>query len=332
MDQHRHNVKVRFQDESAVASQPEAESLKEIKVEQLAESATAVTPSSDGLPVGNNATQKNAVVIPTVSVDAPPPSPTSSERVDQQRPTPVAKSKKETLQEPDVENVRRMHTAVKLNEVIVQRSHDAKLVVLNLPSPPKQHRQGGGSNCKFLIVSPFFSSISTWKCFSFFCRHGVFRSINRGFGSRPHGKRMRTGSRYYLFVKSNPSSRACCNTKASSTGQIRCSLVGNKWIERMHLDMSLTHVSSSLFPPSNSYHCLAKFTLDIVVYFGVFFHDREIFTFQGFVLFVKFDVHYLFIHLLFVCLRECVAWHCFGESFSYYIQLLIHLQFAHCGA
>lgn len=34
-------------------------------------------------------------------------------------------------------NVRRMHTAVKLNEVIVAKSHEAKLVILNLPSPPK---------------------------------------------------------------------------------------------------------------------------------------------------------------------------------------------------
>lgn len=151
MDQHRHNVKVRFQDETAVQHQPEAESVKEVKVEQLAESATAVTPSGDALPAGDNSAQKNTVVIPTVSVEAPPPSPTSSERVEQQHPIPVAKSKKETLQEPDVENVRRMHTAVKLNEVIMQRSHDAKLVVLNLPSPPKQNRQGGGSNCKYQL-------------------------------------------------------------------------------------------------------------------------------------------------------------------------------------
>ena len=33
--------------------------------------------------------------------------------------------------------VQRMHTAVKLNEVIVAKSHEAKLVILNLPSPPK---------------------------------------------------------------------------------------------------------------------------------------------------------------------------------------------------
>merc|ERR550534_3198633 len=38
---------------------------------------------------------------------------------------------------PKGTNVRRMHTAVKLNEIIVERSHKAQLVVLNLPGPPK---------------------------------------------------------------------------------------------------------------------------------------------------------------------------------------------------
>ncbi|XP_072169612.1 solute carrier family 12 member 4-like [Diadema setosum] len=39
--------------------------------------------------------------------------------------------------EPSMGNVRRMHTAVRLNEVIVEKSHDAHLVILNLPGPPK---------------------------------------------------------------------------------------------------------------------------------------------------------------------------------------------------
>lgn len=42
-------------------------------------------------------------------------------------------------------NVRRMHTAVKLNEVIVNRSHDARLVLLNMPGPPKN--TDGDENC-----------------------------------------------------------------------------------------------------------------------------------------------------------------------------------------
>lgn len=45
----------------------------------------------------------------------------------------------------DQSNVRRMHTAVKLNEVIVNRSHDARLVLLNMPGPPRN--TDGDENC-----------------------------------------------------------------------------------------------------------------------------------------------------------------------------------------
>ncbi|XP_061166626.1 solute carrier family 12 member 4-like [Saccostrea echinata] len=38
---------------------------------------------------------------------------------------------------PDKKNIRRMHTAVRLNEVIIEKSHEAQLVILNLPAPPK---------------------------------------------------------------------------------------------------------------------------------------------------------------------------------------------------
>lgn len=49
----------------------------------------------------------------------------------------------------DEGTVRRMHTAVKLNEVIVSRSHDAQLVILNLPGPPRDTNIDRESNCKF---------------------------------------------------------------------------------------------------------------------------------------------------------------------------------------
>uniref|UniRef100_K9J7T6 Solute carrier family 12 (potassium/chloride transporter), member 4 n=1 Tax=Xenopus tropicalis TaxID=8364 RepID=K9J7T6_XENTR len=52
---------------------------------------------------------------------------------------------------PDQSNVRRMHTAVKLNEVIVTRSHDAKLVLLNMPGPPK-NTDGDENYMEFLEV------------------------------------------------------------------------------------------------------------------------------------------------------------------------------------
>ncbi|XP_068941799.1 solute carrier family 12 member 4 isoform X2 [Petaurus breviceps papuanus] len=52
---------------------------------------------------------------------------------------------------PDQSNVRRMHTAVKLNEVIVNRSHDARLVLLNMPGPPK-NSDGDENYMEFLEV------------------------------------------------------------------------------------------------------------------------------------------------------------------------------------
>ncbi|XP_025405084.1 solute carrier family 12 member 4 isoform X3 [Sipha flava] len=54
---------------------------------------------------------------------------------------------------PDEDNVRRMHTAVKLNEVIVSRSRDAQLVIFNLPGPPKDTKLERESNyMEFLEV------------------------------------------------------------------------------------------------------------------------------------------------------------------------------------
>uniref|UniRef100_A0A224YRZ2 Kazachoc n=1 Tax=Rhipicephalus zambeziensis TaxID=60191 RepID=A0A224YRZ2_9ACAR len=52
---------------------------------------------------------------------------------------------------PDEANVRRMHTAVKLNEVIVNKSHDSKLVIINLPGPPRIQR-GEENYMEFLEV------------------------------------------------------------------------------------------------------------------------------------------------------------------------------------
>jgi potassium/chloride transporter 4/5/6 len=36
-------------------------------------------------------------------------------------------------------SMRKMHSAVRLNQQIRARSHDAKLVLINLPSPPSKH-------------------------------------------------------------------------------------------------------------------------------------------------------------------------------------------------
>lgn len=52
---------------------------------------------------------------------------------------------------PDQSNVRRMHTAVKLNEVIVNKSHEARIVLLNMPGPPK-NQEGDENYMEFLEV------------------------------------------------------------------------------------------------------------------------------------------------------------------------------------
>lgn len=53
----------------------------------------------------------------------------------------------------DEGDVRRMHTSVKLNEVIVNKSHDAQLVILNLPGPPRDTKMERESNCILLITA-----------------------------------------------------------------------------------------------------------------------------------------------------------------------------------
>ncbi|KAM3841506.1 solute carrier family 12 member 5 isoform 1-T1 [Vipera latastei] len=48
-------------------------------------------------------------------------------------------------------NVRRMHTAIRLNEAIVRKSQEAKLVLLNMPGPPR-NRKGDENYMEFLEV------------------------------------------------------------------------------------------------------------------------------------------------------------------------------------
>uniref|UniRef100_A0A3Q1I902 Solute carrier family 12 member 7a n=1 Tax=Anabas testudineus TaxID=64144 RepID=A0A3Q1I902_ANATE len=52
---------------------------------------------------------------------------------------------------PNHSNVRRMHTAVKLNEAIVRKSRDSHLVLLNMPGPPK-NKKGDENYMEFLEV------------------------------------------------------------------------------------------------------------------------------------------------------------------------------------
>ncbi|XP_034039041.1 solute carrier family 12 member 7-like isoform X2 [Thalassophryne amazonica] len=52
---------------------------------------------------------------------------------------------------PNQSNVRRMHTAVKLNDVVVKNSQNSQLVLLNMPGPPK-NKKGDDNYMEFLEV------------------------------------------------------------------------------------------------------------------------------------------------------------------------------------
>jgi len=55
------------------------------------------------------------------------------------------------LARSDSQNVRRMTTAIRLNQVIRQQSADAKLIIVNMPKPPKD--EDGEKNCIFLLAT-----------------------------------------------------------------------------------------------------------------------------------------------------------------------------------
>lgn len=55
-----------------------------------------------------------------------------------------------SVRQPDETNVRRMQTALSLNEAILRRSKAAKLVILNLPGAPKLSTPEAENNCKYI--------------------------------------------------------------------------------------------------------------------------------------------------------------------------------------
>lgn len=57
----------------------------------------------------------------------------------------AGQAQRDRLPRRNQSNVRRMHTAVKLNGVVLGKSQDAQLVLLNMPGPPKNRQ--GDENC-----------------------------------------------------------------------------------------------------------------------------------------------------------------------------------------
>ncbi|KAF8783120.1 Solute carrier family 12 member 4 like protein [Argiope bruennichi] len=75
-------------------------------------------------------------LAPSISIEACEEPPAENDIKAAAEPEKTGDSKM-LLAKPDEANVRRMHTAVKLNEVITSKSQDAQLVFINLPGPPK---------------------------------------------------------------------------------------------------------------------------------------------------------------------------------------------------
>ncbi|XP_055892883.1 solute carrier family 12 member 4-like isoform X2 [Biomphalaria glabrata] len=106
----------------------------------------------------NNA--NSSLAVPTItlspvpeesSTDAPEPEQRSTDKSQYTFTPSEAKTLINKNKKPDKNNVRRMHTAVRLNEHIVEKSHSAQLVILNLPAPPKSD-SGAENYMEFLEV------------------------------------------------------------------------------------------------------------------------------------------------------------------------------------
>lgn len=89
-----------------------------------------------GSKTGSGMTGPTAIEIQAATPEPSPPKESSSSRIRANQNTANLAANLLTLK-PDEANVRRMHTAVRLNQVIHDRSHSSKLVILNLPGLPK---------------------------------------------------------------------------------------------------------------------------------------------------------------------------------------------------
>ncbi|XP_057683490.1 solute carrier family 12 member 5b isoform X1 [Corythoichthys intestinalis] len=126
---------------SSVAEQPEEESVavsnsKQVQLIHSKNASTPTSPTSPTTPAGSGNTwtdYKGADKRKNLETSKDPFS---------------MKPEWENLNQTDV---RRMHTALRLNEVITKKSKEAKLVLLNMPGPPK-NRMGEENYMEFLEV------------------------------------------------------------------------------------------------------------------------------------------------------------------------------------
>ncbi|MEQ2267447.1 hypothetical protein XENORESO_006169 [Xenotaenia resolanae] len=128
--------------------QHESEAVSNLKQVRLIQSKNAATPTSPTSPTSPAATLAGGAVTWRDS-KGPDKGMTDSAATPEACKDPLSmKPEWESLNQMDL---RRMHTAMRLNEVIIKKSKEAKLVLLNMPGPPK-NRVGDENYMEFLEV------------------------------------------------------------------------------------------------------------------------------------------------------------------------------------
>lgn len=106
-----------------------------------------------------------------------------------------------------------MHTAMRLNEVIVKKSKEAKLVLLNMPGPPKN--RVGNENCILEKGRTQLLNTNLWNerapSLRLLLRHGVPGGAQRGSQPRPPGARRRPRGDHHLLL------RTCVHVRPGSS-------------------------------------------------------------------------------------------------------------------
>ncbi|XP_076283775.1 solute carrier family 12 member kcc isoform X3 [Lasioglossum baleicum] len=153
---HHHNVdvkvptKVRFQEPGSQNANATDEVLEKLVPE--AEAAKEAEPSDSNQEAGDakdGADEQSKLIGGSPKQD----NRENTEKEAKENEEKEAPEAKKPTITPDEGDVRRMHTSVKLNEVIVNKSHDAQLVILNLPGPPRDTKMERESNyMEFLEV------------------------------------------------------------------------------------------------------------------------------------------------------------------------------------
>ncbi|XP_076165217.1 solute carrier family 12 member kcc isoform X2 [Ptiloglossa arizonensis] len=154
---HHHNVdvkiatKVRFQEPGSQNSNIVDEAQEKLVQDTETAKESDTGESNDGVEEAKEGDEETKLIGGSPKQDNKENT-EKEEKENEKKKTESTDSKQPTIT-PDEGDVRRMHTSVKLNEVIVNKSHDAQLVILNLPGPPRDTKMERESNyMEFLEV------------------------------------------------------------------------------------------------------------------------------------------------------------------------------------